>query len=134
MSAQGVPPLLLPYMSGDQDFRECLIACDKLLSKKGHDYTQGAVDRSTMRGPEQRAAELSNFYKSAKRFGVTPQISLGHLLFKHIDAIETYIKQGQVESEPIETRIFDCINFLLLLYKMHKLEGEADQAAVEPIR
>ncbi len=93
----------------DPDFLECLRACDKVLGVKGHDYTQGG-DR------------LKNFDRNAERLGLPSRTVLAIYMLKHFDAIETYLKAGEVKSEPIEGRIVDAINYLLLLYKMIKRE------------
>ena len=105
--------LLIPHIAKDRDFREFIIACDKLLTVKGHDYTQGA---------EGDYGRLKNFYTGSEALGLTPLQVLGVYFKKHIDAVFTFIKKGQVESEPIEGRIYDCINYLLLLGKMVQYE------------
>jgi len=106
--------LHVPHIAKDRDFREAIIACDKLLTSKGHDYTQGA---------EGDYGRLKNFYTSADAFkSLTPYTCLGVLFKKHIDAIYTFLDKGRVESEPIEGRIHDAINYLLLAYKMVQYE------------
>lgn len=99
----------LTHIEAQQDFRECMEACDRILATKGHDYTQGQ-------------GRLKNFYSNAQRLGAPARHVLGLYLFKHIDAIETWIRDGAVKSEPIEGRIHDAINYLLLLYHMVKSE------------
>lgn len=103
----------LPHIANDRDFSLAVYECDKLLTSKGHDYTQGA---------EGDYGRLKNFYTGAEYLGLTPLQVLGVYFKKHIDAVFTFIKKGQVESEPIEGRIYDCINYLLLLYKMVSYE------------
>lgn len=58
---------------------------------------------------------LSNFKVLAQRLGMTPLQVWGVYALKHIAAIESYIKNGSVESEPIEGRIDDAILYLFLL-------------------
>jgi len=100
----------LPKIENDLDFTRIMETCDALLRAKGADYTQGG-------GP------LDNFYANAKRLGLSPYQIWGVYASKHWSAIETFIQKGQVESEPIESRIVDVINYLLLLGKMAKHEA-----------
>ena len=81
-----------------------------LLQKKGVDYSDGA-DR------------LSGFKQAGRRLGITPLQVLGVYLDKHLAAIGRYIREGQVESEPIQGRIDDAQNFLVLLLAL--IEEEA---------
>lgn len=109
----------LPHIEMDMDFSEAVTACDKLLTQKGHDYTQG---RSEVKSDHK--GRLINFYKNAEKNGLTPYQILNVYMGKHLDAIDTFIKSGglRTESEPIEGRICDAINYMLLLYKMVKYE------------
>ena len=70
---------------------------------KGHDY---AGDEDALR----------NFKKQGERWGITKFQSWGNYAGKHWDSIETFVKEGAVQSEPIEGRIHDLIlyGFLLL--------------------
>lgn len=97
--------LSLPHIEGDADFSAAIAECERILAVKGADYTQGDY-------------RLKNFDRNAERLGLTPEQVLGVYFFKHIDAIETFLLRGAVESESIEGRIFDAINYLLLLFKM----------------
>ena len=72
------------------------------MTTKGADYA-GSEDR------------LANFKRNAERWGMTP-IQVWSIYFgKHMDAIESYVKKGKLESEPIEARIMDARNYLFLL-------------------
>lgn len=113
----------IPHIAGDRDFSECIKACNELLTTKGHDYTQGAA------GDKGR---LKNFYTTAEDANMTPYQALYVLMKKHWDAVKTFISKGQVESEPIEGRIYDTINYLLLLYKMVKYEQRQAMEAKHP--
>lgn len=116
---------LLPGIAGDSDFRDAILACDSILRRKGHDYTQGA---------DGDWGRLKNFYANGERLGIPPMKVLAVYLNKHLDAIETFLQNGQVESEPIETRIYDAINYLLLLFKMVQFEKRVeDQRLVKPL-
>jgi len=92
-------------LTGDKDFDEVLTQCVKILSVKGKDYTIGMSDR------------LHNFRTCGEFTGLTPEQTLGVYLYKHIAAVFAYIK-GRTESEPIEGRICDIINYMLLFAKM----------------
>lgn len=99
----------------DADFSACVAACDEILGVKGRDYTQGD-------------GRLKNFTRNAERLGLSAEQVLAIYLFKHMDAIETYLRKGRVESEPIEGRIYDAINYLLLLYKLVQSRHRDDKA------
>jgi hypothetical protein len=73
-----------------------------LNQNKGRDYS-GDADA------------LSNFKRHATSLGLTPEQVLYVYLAKHWDAITSYVKNGQVESEPVDGRIDDAITYLLLL-------------------
>lgn len=78
-----------------------------LLIVKGGEYA-GSEDR------------LANFKRGAQLTGASAQQVLFIYLSKHYDAIATYIRDRATgterrRSEPIEGRIHDAINYLLLL-------------------
>ena len=110
---QGEGRLTVPHIAADSDFAAVIAECDRVLATKGRDYTQGE-------------GRLKNFYRNGERLGIPARQVLGIYLNKHLDAIETFIKRGQVESEPIEGRIVDAVNYLLLLAKMVREEGRAE--------
>ena len=87
--------------------------CTELRKNKGTDYSQGNVD------------VLANFKKEAGNFGTDPKLILGVYMNKHFSAINNYIKSnGQSESEPINMRICDAINYLILLQGLIQDEKE----------
>lgn len=102
--------MALLRLTGDADIDDMLRKCIKTLETKGNDYTQGAGD----------ADRLKNFVDGGEQFDLPPEKVLGVYLWKHLCAVMRYIKEGQVESEPIESRIMDVINYMLLLHKMVK--------------
>lgn len=69
---------------------------------KGHDYA-GDDDA------------LKNFKDQAAQLGLTPEQVWGVFAGKHWAAICTFIKEGDVKSEPIEGRIHDVILYCFLL-------------------
>jgi hypothetical protein len=91
-----------------QDFEKIL----GLNDTKGHDYA----------GDEDA---LKNFKYDAKRIkkiaANDPVLAKWYVYFsKHLDAIFTYLEEGDVKSEPIEGRIHDCILYLFLLLGLHR--------------
>jgi len=59
--------------------------------------------------------QLANFKRLAAELGL-PDIKVCLVyLTKHLDAIKSYAKRGEVMSEPIEGRIDDAILYLILL-------------------
>ncbi len=94
-------------LTGDIDFDKMIKSCVDILKVKGKDYTIGTQDR------------LYNFKTVAQFTGLTPEAVLGVYFYKHVSAVFSFIKSGgQSESEPIEGRIADCINYMLLFQKM----------------
>lgn len=77
----------------------------RLSSTKGQDY---APDHD----------ELANFKRAAERVGWSPQQVWAVFAGKHWDAILTYCREGQVQSEPIEGRLHDLILYSVLLLAM----------------
>lgn len=73
-----------------------------LNKTKGHDYA----------GDEDA---LSNFKESGEDAGITPEQAWLVFFGKHLSAIKTYVREGSVQSEPIEGRILDAILYLYLL-------------------
>lgn len=82
----------------------------KLNETKGNDYS-GNED------------VFANFKRNVQRLGLEPYEVWSVYFFKHLDAIETWLRDGEVKSEPIEGRIDDAILYLLLLRGMIS-EGE----------
>lgn len=86
-----------------------LAECREIRELKGADY-------SGDRDP------LANFTSGAATFGVPPRVVLGIYLSKHLAAVNAYVKDGHVQSEPIRGRIVDAINYLLLLNYMNEVQ------------
>ena len=74
-----------------------------IRASKGKDYSRGEADT------------LSNFKRHAEALDLTPEQVWAVYAGKHWDAIITYCKRGQVESEPIGGRIDDALTYLLIL-------------------
>lgn len=88
-----------------------------LNATKGNDYS-GSEDA------------FANFKRNAQRLDMSPHQVWAVYFFKHLDAIETWLRDGQVKSEPIEGRIDDAIMYLFLLKGMI-LEREQETRAFE---
>ncbi len=69
---------------------------------KGHDYS-GEEDA------------LSNFKNEAKEIGITPEQVWSVYVSKHWSAVKTYVREGEVASEPIEGRLRDVILYSFLM-------------------
>ena len=73
-----------------------------LNKTKGHEYA-GDDDA------------LSNFKQSGQAIGITPEQAWAVFAGKHFSAIQSYCREGQVHSEPIEGRVRDLILYGYLL-------------------
>ncbi|RLC39729.1 MAG: hypothetical protein DRH51_06665 [Candidatus Coatesbacteria bacterium] len=71
-----------------------------ILFRKGHDYQCGSDD------------VLANFKRIAERLSLSPLEVWAVYFLKHIDAILTFVKKGEVASEDIEGRFNDARNYL----------------------
>jgi hypothetical protein len=99
--------VLAGALTGDLDMDAILLRSLDVLVVKGADYTIGTGDR------------LHNFKTSGEFNGITPARALNVLLYKHYASVSSYVKsEGQSESEPIEERLVDVINYCLLLGKL----------------
>lgn len=101
--------------------QEFLIQAKKLLAKaeviremKNADYSRGNV-------VDNNAA----FKEMAKEVGITPLQVWSVFAKKHFKAIDSFIKFGS-ESEPIEGRIIDAINYLVILHSLIKEQEQND--------
>lgn len=87
------------------------------MTVKGHDYRSGSSDH------------FANFKRNADRLGLTSQQVWAVYANKHHDAVMTYIREGDVQSEPIVGRIGDLISYLFILaaYAEEKAEEREDE-------
>lgn len=97
--------------------QELLDLAASIRNSKGKDYSENN-DR------------LSNFKNIAKELGVKPSLVWAVYFRKHIDAIMKHTREGQTESEPIEGRLADVLNYILLYYGLIK-ESAPVQSATE---
>lgn len=98
----------LRRMLSNEHFSSVIRECWDIYDRKGKDYTQGKGDLD----------RLDNFKQAAARNGVTPYQAIGVYFFKHEAAMWRFLKEGRVESEPIEGRLYDIINYTILLLLM----------------
>ena len=94
-------------LTGDPDMDAMLERCLRILRVKGDDYTVGRGD----------ADRLHNFRTAAEFLGVGMEVVWSTYFYKHVSAIFAWAK-GKTESEPIEERVADAVNYLLLLSKI----------------
>ena len=81
----------------------------KVRDSKRPDYTLG------------KANVLSNFDSTGSDVDLPPEKVLWILLKKHLDAILATVRDPSLgQSEPIDLRFADAINYLLLLYSIIK--------------
>tara|TARA_A100001515_G_scaffold144858_2_gene150421 strand:+ start:742 stop:1065 length:324 start_codon:yes stop_codon:yes gene_type:complete len=80
----------------------------KLSDEKRVEYTEGNHNDNI----------LWNFENIAKELGLTPMQVLSVYLNKHISSLRNFFKDGKEYSEPIEGRVSDMINYLLLMVAM----------------
>lgn len=88
-------------------------AIRRLNETKGHDYA-GNED------------PFSNFKQRGEELGLTKEQIWAVYASKHWDAIMTFCREGQVESEPIEGRLQDVILYCFLMLGM-----VADDAGID---
>jgi hypothetical protein len=86
-----------------------------VMESKGSAYSRGEENSN------------SNFYRVAEALGTDPMSVAWTYALKHIDALSAYIKGGSegrlIGSEPVEGRIGDAVNYLLILYSILVQEG-----------
>ena len=82
----------------------------KLSDNKRIEYTEG----------NQNDNVLWNFDNISKNLGIEPIEVLSVYLSKHISSLFSYFKTKKTYSEPIEERVKDIINYLLLMVAMIK--------------
>jgi hypothetical protein len=94
--------------TGDADIDALLRDCVVVLDAKGQDYTVGQNDTD----------RLYNFREGARAAGISPTQVWWVYFWKHLTAVQRYVKEGKVDSEGIKGRILDCVNYLILLNKI----------------
>lgn len=95
----------------NKEFHELMVntfeKCQAIARSKGEDYTKGSKDA------------LANFKEGGIDINIDPKKVAWIFMNKHYQAITNYVKTGgQSESEPIDERIKDMINYLVLMYAL----------------
>jgi len=103
----------------DKQIQEMFDNCKNTLIKKGREYQSTANLGENV---------FANFQRGAQNVGTNQETVLYIYLNKHIDSISTFIKDmnsgksiTEVQAaltEPLNSRIMDAINYLLLLNSM----------------
>jgi len=109
----GIPPgdaEDLLRMLSNEHFRESILQSWRIYYSKGQDYTRGLGD----------SERTDNFKQAAEFNKISPLQAWGAYFYKQIAAIFRFIGDGKVESEPIESRIHDVINYSILLLLLIK--------------
>ena len=99
-------PAELPRM--DPHFRKIMLQCWEIYNRKGADYTIGQAEQD----------RLHNFRTAAEAAGITMMQAWYVYFYKHCAATAAYVKTGKVESEGIEGRLLDIINYAILGLKI----------------
>ena len=104
MNSQELREILSKYM-GDSFFANRFMDCIDMMKVKNADYSQG----------EQKGDRIAAFRRIAKDINITMPQAWAVFCQKHWGAVMKFVKDGVLESEPIESRISDVINYMVLL-------------------
>ena len=85
-----------------------------VLNDKGHSYAHSGNP-------------FANFERLSNILGTDRKKILLVYLFKHIDAITAYINGQYMDTEPVQGRIVDAINYLTILYAMIEEENKENE-------
>lgn len=96
--------MLAGYM-GDEFFASKFMDAIDLIKVKNADYSQG----------EQKGDRIAAFRRIARDINITMEQAWAVFCQKHWGAVMKYVKDGIVESEAIEGRVTDIINYMVLL-------------------
>ena len=103
-SVEGMPDSLCRMLKNEH-FCRVIETCWDIYDRKGKDYTRGKGDLD----------RLDNFNEAAEQNGVSSVQAWGVYFYKQTAAVWKFVKDGTVESEPIEGRLHDVINYSILL-------------------
>jgi hypothetical protein len=99
------------YKLVDKRFAECM----GIMKSKGTAYS-GLEDK------------LGNFKRVAKNLAMTPEQVWYVYFAKHLDALSAFLRGEYKDSEPIQGRIMDLINYLFLLDAILIEQGDEGEA------
>lgn len=104
--------------------------CKKTMQTKGQEYS-GSEDK------------FANFKRLAKKYNVPPEEICGIYMTKHLDSIDSFIRQRragksvrEIEaglSEPISSRIADAVNYLFILKGIIDEERDREDKGIETV-
>lgn len=86
------------------EFDAIVAKAKEIYERKGADYTIGKAEED----------RLANFRATADLLGITMMQAWSVHFYKHVSAIFAYAKTGKVESEGIEGRLLDVLNYAIL--------------------
>ena len=89
--------------------------CMEIMKSKGTAYS-GLDDK------------LGNFKRVAKNLAMTPEQVWYVYFAKHVDALSAFLRGEYLDSEPIQGRIMDLINYLFLLNAILIEQGDEGEA------
>ena len=90
---------------GDAVFARRFIDCMNIMRVKNVDYSQG----------EDKRDRVAAFRRIARDIDISMRQVWAVFAQKHWGAIMKFVKDGSVESEPLDGRINDLINYCVLL-------------------
>lgn len=101
---QDLVAYLTAYL-GDEVFAKRFADCIDLIKAKNSDYTQGTAERD----------RIAHFREAARDLEL-PMLKIWQVFVrKHWAAVQKFANGGNLESEPIDGRINDIINYMVLL-------------------
>ncbi len=108
--------VLFAYL-GDEFFARKFADCIELIRVKNSDYTQGKGSRD----------RIAHFREAAKDLDL-PMMKIWQVFVrKHWATIQKFANGGKLESEPIDGRINDVINYMVLLAAIIEDEKAGDE-------
>lgn len=96
--------VLVGYLR-DPVFAKRFTDCMEMIRRKNADYTQGVEKRDRIAAFRRIGGDID--VPMTKVWAIFAQ--------KHWGAVMKFVKDGRVESEPIDSRINDLINYFVLL-------------------
>lgn len=104
---------------GDAVFAQRFLDCMNIMRVKNVDYSQG----------ENKRDRIAAFRRIARDINVSMKQAWAVFAQKHWGAIMKFVKDGRVESEPIDGRINDLINYCVLFGAI--VDDERQRATLE---
>lgn len=90
----------------DEFFESLIVDCKAMRDTKGKEYAHSL-------------SRFANFDRAAERLGISRLVVANVYLHKHLDSVDSYIKNGLVFStESFRSRIVDAITYLSLIAGM----------------